>query len=211
VFVAAHAKDEQADRVTALFEHLNKGMQPGAAVMVIKDGGIVYSGGFGYANIEEQTRIDANSTFRLGSVSKQFTAMAVMVLADEGKLDYDDLVIRYIPELNGYPGVTIRHLLTHTSGMPDYYDVIDTSGGMPTTADMPAVMAAMEGPVFAPGEEYEYSNPAYEMLPLIVEKVSGQAFADYMVEHITPSRKSRTAYGDMSQMTTDSGFSIMTN
>ena len=117
--VAAPAQDKQADKVTALFEHLNEGIQPGAAVMVIKDGGIVYSGGFGYANIEEQTKIDGNSTFRLGSVSKQFTAMAVMVLADEGKLDYEDAVIDYIPDLKKYPGVTSRHLLTHTSGMPD--------------------------------------------------------------------------------------------
>ncbi len=91
VSVASNAQNEQAGEVTALFEHLNVGMQPGAAVMVIKDGGIVYSGGFGYANIEENIPIDANSTFRLGSVAKQFTAMAIMVLADEGKLDYDDL------------------------------------------------------------------------------------------------------------------------
>ncbi len=181
---AVFAQDEQADKVTALFDHLHEGMQPGAAVMVIKDGGIVYSGGFGYANIENQTLIDANSTFRLGSVSKQFAAMAIMVLADEGKLDYDDVVIDYIPQLEKYPGVTIRHLLTHTSGMPDYYDSIDTSSGMPTNADMPAVMAAMDGPVFVPGEQYEYSNPAYEMLPLIVEKASGQTFSAFMIEEV---------------------------
>jgi CubicO group peptidase (beta-lactamase class C family) len=181
---AVFATDEQADNVTALFEHLNEGMQPGAAAMVIQDGGIVYSGGFGYANIEERILIDENSTFRLGSVSKQFTAMAIMILAESGKLDYDDAVIDYIPQLSKYPGVTIRHLLTHTSGMPDYYDTIDTSGGMPTNEDMPAVMAAMDGPVFAPGEQYEYSNPAYEMLPLIVEKVSGQTFAEFMSERV---------------------------
>ncbi len=98
VSIAASAEGIQSSKVTALFEHLNVGMQPGAAVMVIKDGGIVYSGGFGYANIEENMPIDANSTFRLGSVAKQFTAMAIMVLADEGKLDYDDPVIEYIPE-----------------------------------------------------------------------------------------------------------------
>jgi len=180
VSVTANAEDSQADRVTALFEHLSVGMQPGAAVMVIKDGDIVYSGGFGYANIEDQTLIDANSTFRLGSLAKQFTAMAIMVLADEGKLDYDDPAFKYIPELEKYSGVTIRHLLTHSSGVPDYYDTIDTSAGMPTNVDMPAVLAAMEGPAFAPGEMYEYSNPAYEMLPLIVEKVSGQSFSEFM-------------------------------
>ena len=187
VSVAANAERiqaSQASKVTALFEHLNVGMQPGAAVMVIKDGDIVYSSGFGYANIEEKMPIDANSNFRLGSVAKQFTAMAIMVLADEGKLDYDDPVIQYIPELEKYPGVTIRHLLTHTSGVPDYYDTIDTSAGMPTNADMPAVMASMDGPVFAPGEQYEYSNPAYEMLPLIVEKVSGQTFSEFMIQNV---------------------------
>jgi len=178
------AQEGQADRVTALFDHLNEGTQPGAAVMVIKDGGVVYSAGFGFANVDKHIPIDANSTFRLGSVSKQFAAMAIMVLADEGKLDYDDPVVDYIPELDGYPGVTIRHLLTHTSGMPDYYDTIDTGGAMPANADMPAVMAAMDGPDFAPGERYEYSNPAYEMLPVIVEKVSGQAFAQFMQENV---------------------------
>ena len=178
------AQDRLADRVTALFEHFNEGVQPGAAVMVIRDGSIVYSRGFGYANIEAGLPIDAHSTFRLGSVSKQFTAMAVMVLAEAGKLDYDDPVVKYIPELEGYPGITIRHLLTHTSGLPDYYDTIDTSGGMPTNADMPAELAAMDDPVFAPGEQYEYSNPAYEMLPLIVERVSGQTFSQFMADHV---------------------------
>lgn len=181
---ALFAADDQSDAVTALFKDLNEGVQPGAAVMVIRDGAIVFSGGFGYANVEEQIPIDANSTFRLGSVSKQFTAMAIMVLAEEGKLGYDDPVIDYIPQLSKYPGVTIRHLLTHTSGMPDYYDTVDTSGGMPTNADMPAVMASMDSPVFAPGEQYEYSNPAYEMLPLIVEKVSGQTFAEFMDKRV---------------------------
>ncbi len=181
---ANHAPDEQAAKVTALFEHLNEGVQPGAAVMVIRDGSMVYSAGFGYANVESEIPIDAESTFRLGSVSKQFTAMAVMVLADAGKLDYDDPVVKYIPELSAYPGVTIRHLLTHTAGLPDYYDTIDTSGGMPTNADLPQVLASMGGPLFAPGEKYEYSNPAYEMLPLIVEKVSGQPFAEFMAEQV---------------------------
>jgi CubicO group peptidase (beta-lactamase class C family) len=171
---------DEAERVTALFKHLNEGTQPGAAVMVIRDGSVVYTAGFGFADLDKQIPIDANSTFRLASVSKQFTAMAIMVLADEGRLDYDDPVIKYIPELDGYPGVTIRHLLTHTSGLPDYYDSMDTSAGMPTNADIPAVIAAMNGPVFAPGEKYEYSNSAYEMLPLIIEKVSGRTFSEFM-------------------------------
>ena len=181
---SAAPSDDRADRVTSMFAHLNEDIQPGAAVMVVSDGEIVYSRGFGYADIQNEVPIDASSTFRLGSVSKQFAAMAIMVLADEGKLDYDDPVIEYLPLLTKYPGVTIRHLLTHTSGVPDYYDTIDTSAGMPTNADLPAVLASMDGPEFAPGEQYEYSNPAYEMLPLIVEKLSGQTFSDFMTQKV---------------------------
>ena len=190
---------DEADRVTALFEHLDEGLQPGAAVLVVRDGDVIYSGGFGYANLEDRTPIDADSTFRLGSVSKQFAAMAIMVLADEGKLGYDDPVADYIPELAAYPGVTIRHLLTHTSGIPDYYDSIDLSGDMPTNADIPAVLASMDDSQFAPGEKYEYSNPAYEMLPLIVEKVSGQSFANFSQASRARSGRSRSSFVALSR------------
>ncbi|MDH5344271.1 MAG: serine hydrolase [Gammaproteobacteria bacterium] len=181
---AVSVASEQANRVTALFQHFDEGVQPGAAVMVVRDGEIIYSKGFGHADLENHRRIDADSSFRLASVSKQFTAMAIMVLAEDGKLDYDDPVVDYIPSLSNYPGVTIRHLLTHTAGLPDYYDAIDTSAGRPVTADMPAVLAAMNGPVFAPGEKYEYSNPAYEMLALVVEAASGMPFRDFMASRV---------------------------
>ena len=181
---ALFAQDEPARNVTPLFEHLNEGVQPGAAVMVVKDGDIVYSGAFGYANLAEKIPIDAHSMFRLGSLSKQFTAMAIMVLADSGKLDYDDPLTRYVPELDDYPGITVRHLLTHTAGLPDYYDILDGSAGMPINADMPGILASMDGPLFAPGERYEYSNPAYELLALIVEKASGQPFTAFMDQHV---------------------------
>jgi len=181
---AAQGSDE-ASRVTALFAHFDQGVQPGAAVMVVKDGEIVYSHGFGYADLERRRRIDADAPFRLASVSKQFTAMAIMVLAEDGKLDYDDPVVDYIPALAKYPGVTIRHLLTHTGGLPDYYDTIDTSDGRrPVTADMPAELAAIGTPDFVPGEKYEYSNPGYEMLALVVEKASGMPFRDFMKKRV---------------------------
>lgn len=185
--ISCHAivgADERAGQVTALFEHLDRGIQPGAAVMVMQDGSVVYSRGFGYADIDRKIRINERSAFRLGSVSKQFTAMAVMVLADTGKLGYDDPVVDYLPQLEKYPGVTVRHLLTHTAGLPDYYDVIDTSGGMPVNADLPAVLASMNGPLNAPGERHEYSNPAYELLALVVERVTGQSFAQFVAENV---------------------------
>lgn len=176
--------DEASRRIDALFEPLTAGVQPGAAVLVVKDGEIVHSKGYGYAELDEHRPITPNTPFRLASVSKHFTAAAIMCLADEGVLDYDDPVTRWLPGLDAYAGVTIRHLLTHTAGLPDYYDVIDTRAGMPTNADTLHQLAAMARPVFAPGERWEYSNPAYEMLPLIVEAASGRRFAVFMHEWI---------------------------
>lgn len=178
------ATAEASLRTDALFAPLSEGVQPGAAVLVVKDGAIVHSKGYGYAELESRRPITANTPFRLASVSKQFTAAAITVLAEDGLIRYDDAVIRWLPALAAYEGVTVRHLLTHTAGLPDYYDVIDTSAGMPTNAHALAQLAAMAEPVFAPGERWEYSNPAYEMLPLIVEAVSGRGFASFMRERV---------------------------
>lgn len=180
----ARAEDARPDNVALLFEHLDEGVQPGVAVMVIRDGTPVFSEGFGYADLERRIPLDERSAFRLGSVSKQFTAMAIMVLADAGKLDYDEPLIDYVPQLAKYPGVKIRHLLTHTAGLPDYYDHIDPSAGMPVNSDIPALYESLGGPEFTPGDRYEYSNPAYELLALIVERVSGQTFAEFLRERV---------------------------
>jgi CubicO group peptidase (beta-lactamase class C family) len=181
---AENVQDPASRKVDALFEALTEGIQPGAAVMVIRDGEIVHQAGYGYANLEKQTPITADSAFRLASVSKQFTAMAIMVLAEDGALSVDDPVSRYLPELAPYEGVTIRHMITHTSGLPEYYDLIDTRSGMPTNADALAFLATMAEPVFVPGEQYEYSNPAYDMLAPLVESVSGQDFATFMRQRV---------------------------
>jgi CubicO group peptidase (beta-lactamase class C family) len=167
-------------QVDALFAPFTEGVQPGAAVMVIENGEVVHRAGYGYANLEGRTPIDADTAFRLASVSKQFTAMAVMLLAEEGRLAYDDPVSEYLQSLSPYPGVTFRHLMTHTGGLPEYYDVIDTSGGMPSNADALALLGTMDGTVFTPGERYEYSNPGYDMLASLVAEVAGQDFPRFM-------------------------------
>lgn len=171
-------------QVDVLFARYAEGVQPGAAVMVIRNGKIVHQAGYGYAALEQRRPITADSAFRLASVSKQFSAMAVMVLADEGKLSYDDPVRRWLPELAPYEGLTVRHMLTHTGGLPEYYDVIDTSSGMPTNADALKLLGEIGKPVFKPGERWEYSNPAFDMLPPLVKAVSGQDFATFMHERV---------------------------
>jgi N-acyl-D-aspartate/D-glutamate deacylase len=173
--------------VDALFEPWTVGDSPGAAVMVIEDGEILFEGGFGLADIESQTPITPQSAFRLASVSKQFTAMAVMILAERGQLAYDDKLVRYLPELERFgDDITLRHLLTHTGGLPDYYDALTEEAGdsMPTTEDAMKFLAGWGEPLFEAGDRYEYSNPGYEMLALVAERVSGQVFGEYLRDNV---------------------------
>ncbi len=181
--------DDRLSKVVALFEHFDEGKQPGAAVVVIKDGRVILSRGFGYADLENDTRIDENSSFRIGSLSKQFTTMAVMVLAEDGKLNYDDLLSVHVPELHFWPGVTIRHLMNHTSGIPDYYEKgyyenYDANSPMPQNSDVVKIMSLYPQPDFAPGEQYVYNNAAYEVLLTIIERASGEPFAEFLKQRV---------------------------
>lgn len=176
-------------RIEALFSHFEHGGQPGAAVMVIRKGEVIHARGYGLANLETREPITPDTVFRLGSVSKMFTAMAIAVLADRGALGLDDPARDYVPALADHADITIRHLLTHTSGLPDYYDEFDAApwvdkGEIPSNADTVAYLGGMEPVLFPPGERYAYSNPAYEVLPLIVEAVSGKSFRDFMHDEI---------------------------
>ncbi|HEX4973911.1 MAG TPA: serine hydrolase domain-containing protein [Steroidobacteraceae bacterium] len=171
-------------QVDALFARFQQGLQPGAGVLVVWRGDIVHEAAYGYADVESKVPLTVDSTFRLDSVSKQFTAMAIMLLAEDGRLKYDDPIARYLPELASYPGITVRNLLNHTGGLPEYYDDIDVSQGWPTNADARKLLGKMAKPMFAPGSRYEYSNPGYDMLAEIVEAASGQKFAAFMRERI---------------------------
>jgi CubicO group peptidase (beta-lactamase class C family) len=153
-------------------------------VLVVWRGAIVHEAAYGYADLEQRVPLTVDSTFRLDSVSKQFTAMAVMLLAEQGRLNYDDPIARYLPELASYPGVTVRNLLNHTGGLPDYYDLIDTSKGWPTNAEAKVLIGKLAKPEFVPGSRYEYSNAGYDMLAQVVEAASGQNFAAFMRERI---------------------------
>jgi CubicO group peptidase (beta-lactamase class C family) len=178
------AKATASAQVDALFAPLQKGVQPGAGVLVVWRGSIAHQAAYGYADVEKRVPLTVDSTFRLDSVSKQFTAMAIMILAQDGRLRYDDSIARYLPELASYPGVTVRNLLNHTGGLPDYYDLIDTSRGWPTNAEARVLLGKMAKPDFAPGSRYEYSNAGYDMLAEVVEAASGQKFPAFMRERI---------------------------
>ena len=173
--------------VDALFAASESGAAPGAAIIVIDDGVVLKKSAYGMAEIERAVPFETDTSTRLGSVSKQFTAMAIMMLEEEGRLDYDDPITRFLPELSRIGDeITIRQLLNHTGGLPDYYDVIVEVSGVerPLTRHALDVYSGWGEPLFVPGERFEYSNPGYELLALIVEKASGEVFGEFVEERI---------------------------
>jgi CubicO group peptidase (beta-lactamase class C family) len=179
--------EDVSTEVDALFEPLTEGESPGATVMVIERGQVLHVGGYGYADLARRTAITSETAFRLASVSKQFAAMAIMILAERGQLDYDDAMVEYLPELERFGDrITLRHLLVHTSGLPDYYDALEaeSEGGMPDTEQAMQFLAGWGEPLFPAGERYEYSNPGYEMLALVVERASGHSFGQFVEDNI---------------------------
>jgi CubicO group peptidase (beta-lactamase class C family) len=148
-------------------------------VLVATKGKPLYHRAFGYKNFETKEPLDTTSIFELASVSKQFTAMTIMMLQEEGKLDYDDPIDKYIPGLP-YTGITIRHLLNHTSGLPDYQAVMDEYWDKTKVAgnddNIEYLIQYHPAKLFEPAEKYLYSNTGYMLLASIAEKVSGKDF-----------------------------------
>lgn len=185
ISTASVANPTVESAITNLFSKFEAGKQPGVAVLVKRNNKVVYEGGFGFADLTASKKITAETLFRLASVSKQFTAAAVLKLEEKDRLSLDDSVSKHIPELSGYSGVTIRHLLNHTAGLPDYYDQFQFDpGSVPSNSDIALALKELAAPQFRPGDEFEYSNPAYEMLALLVARVSGTSFRDFMREQL---------------------------
>ena len=156
-------------------------------VLVAEKGKIVFKQSYGFANYDSKRLLNDSSVFELASVSKQFTAMSILLLMEKGKLKLTDSLRQYFPELP-YSGITIRHMLTHTSGLPDYESKMNEKWDRSKIAfnkDMIAFLATEKIPVnFQPGTRWEYSNTAFALLATIVEKVSGQTFTQFLAENI---------------------------
>lgn len=156
-------------------------------VLIAEKGKPVYKKAFGYKRFETKDPITTSSIFELASVSKQFTAMTIMMLKEAGKLGYDDPVEKYIPGLP-YPGITIRHLLNHTSGLPDYQNVMDQHWDKRKVADnsdnITYLIKYHPARLFEPGAKYTYSNTGYMLLASIAEKASGQEFIEFCRKRI---------------------------
>lgn len=175
----------RAARIDALMRAY-QGAVPGASVLVLRDGLPVFRRAYGFANLEDRIAAAPATNYRLASMTKQFTAAAILLLAEDGRLTLNDPVRKWLPTLPAVAdGMVIRHLLTHTSGLIDYEDLMaaDTTQQL-HDADVLHLLEAENRSYFAPGTQYRYSNSGYSLLALIVGRASGSDFATFLRERI---------------------------
>ena len=183
---ASHRPDMLASKLDSLFQDYNQPGVPGASVMIIQDGNVPLAKGYGLANVEEKTPCEIWTNFRLASVTKQFTAMSVLILVERKQLSLGEPLTSFFPEFPAYGRqITVRQLLTHTSGLLDYEDLIPKGTQLPVLdRDVLRLLMQQDKTYFPPGSKYRYSNSAYSLLALIVEVRSGNTFARFLQEHI---------------------------
>jgi len=185
----AFGQSPVSSQLDSVFAALAHEKSPGLAVLIRKDGETVFQRGYGVRDLRSWRKIDAVTDFRLASVTKQFTAMAVMLLARDGKLRYEQTLAEMLPGFPAYArAITLRHLLTHTSGLPDYEDAMDDRLWTPEyqiqDEDTLALLERQKTPKFAAGTSWAYSNSAYVLLGLIVAKASGEPFGQFLEQRI---------------------------
>jgi CubicO group peptidase (beta-lactamase class C family) len=193
--MTAVGASELQKRLQTAFEGLATNHTPGFAVLVKQNGTVLFEQGFGVRDLRGRARIDAHANFRLASCTKQFTAMAIMLLVHDRKLSYDETLTEIFPEFPTYgKSITVRNVLNHTSGLPDYEDLMDAAERARGTLWSPEkqirddeVLQLLEKEShgkFAPGTKWEYSNSGYVVLGLIVAKRSGMSFGNFLHERI---------------------------
>jgi CubicO group peptidase (beta-lactamase class C family) len=187
--------DERIAQVDALMEQWTRGGTPGAAVLVIHEGRILLKKGYGLANVETKEPIRPDTVFDLASVSKQFTAMAILMLSERSKLSLEDPLTKFFPDFPPYAQkITVRHLLNHTSGLADYMESLTAEGKInkdwkpggfePTSAETMRLLAGVKVGRFTAGEKFEYSNSGYVVLGQIVGKASGRSLPQFLKENV---------------------------
>ena len=167
---------------SAHLREATKGDMPGVAVLAARDGTIVYQGGFGLADVAKKTPITVDTKFRIGSISKQFTAAAILKLAEQGKLTLADSLAKFYPDFPNANGITLRHLLTHTSGLHSYTDKPEFIGRVSQPIEPAKLIEWFRNDPsdFAPGARFHYNNSAYFLLGEIVGKAAGKPLGDYL-------------------------------
>jgi CubicO group peptidase (beta-lactamase class C family) len=183
------------EKIGAIFSGVTTADTPGAAVLVRKQGQIIFERGYGVRDLRTKAKIGASTNFRLASFTKQFTAMAIMLLVHDGKLRYDETLAELFPDFPAYGEfITIQNLLTHTSGLPDYEDLMDAVERVKGPLWSPEKQIQDEEALellkkenkgkFVPGTSWSYSNSGYVVLGIIVAKVSGKSYREFLQQRI---------------------------
>ena len=173
-------------RVDRMFAEYAGARTPGAAVRVIQDGEVVLTRTYGVANVETGEPITAKTNFRLASISKQFTATAILMLVEQGRLTLDTVLLNVFQDFPDYgDDITIEHLLQHRSGIPDYEPLVPADATVQVRdADVLKLMMEADAGYFAPGSAYRYSNSGYAVLAMIVDEMNRLSFAEFLSERI---------------------------
>ncbi|MGI9262347.1 MAG: serine hydrolase domain-containing protein, partial [Woeseiaceae bacterium] len=200
VLMSQLAFSAELDDVRAYLDATYSADRPGAAVVIAKAGEVIHEQGYGLANVEHGIANTPETIFRVGSVTKQFTAAAIMLLQQRGELSVDDPIGKYLPD---YPThgheITIYHLLNHTSGIKSYTGIPGymDQGVRPDLTTEELVDVFRNLPMeFAPGDAWNYNNSGYVLLGAIIEKISGQSYAEFVADNISgPLELGSTLYG----------------
>jgi CubicO group peptidase (beta-lactamase class C family) len=188
--------DDISTKINRIFASLADDKSPGLAVLVIKNGRTAFEHGYGVRDLRSFSKIDSQTNFRLASCSKQFTAVSIMSLVHDGKLRYDDKLTDVFPDFPAYgKAITIRNLLNHTSGLPDYEDLmaaaekrqgapIWTAAHQIQDAEVLNLLKQEKAGKFTPATQWSYSNSGYVVLGLVVAKISGKPFREFLRERI---------------------------
>jgi len=183
----------QPEQIDEIFARIESTGAPGAAVVVLENGRVVFERGYGVSDLRSFRKIDARTNFRLASCTKQFTAMATMLLVHDGKLHYEDRLSDVFPDSPDYgKSITIRNLLNHTSGLLDYEDLMVKPAADAPSETVPQIKDAgvlellkqQRTTRFPPSTKWDYSNSGYAVLAMVVGKVSGQPFGDFLHDRI---------------------------
>jgi CubicO group peptidase (beta-lactamase class C family) len=196
LFACSRKQDPLPWRLDTYLQAAQQHEQFQGSVLVATGDRIDYERQVGYADISTKRLIDRESLFELASVSKQFTATGILLLAEQGKLSVEDSLRKFFPELP-YVGITLHHMLTHTSGLPDYEEVIESHWDRTKIAfndDVIRLLAEHRPAVlFKPGDEWRYSNTGFMLLASIIERVSGEKYGDFLKKNIfDPLQMTRT-------------------
>jgi len=180
------ASDIQSAQTDSLMQRYQGNDVPGASLLIIKDGKPLVRRGYGMANLENGEKATPQTNYRLASITKQFTAAAILLLAEQGKLSLDDSIRHWLPSLPAVADkVTLRELLSHTGGLLDYEDLIPSgTTEQVQDADVLRMMARASRTYFPPGSAYRYSNTGYVLLGLTVEKASGVSLESFLKQRI---------------------------